>query len=169
MDGQCVAAGQVKTASLAAGALSTDAAGRAKMANGYITNAHVADVDVSKVSNLNKNLVIFTAPNVWPGNSTGGYLDMAGGTTASKLGRIFIPNAGAAKLKAAFFTGRNGGPISITIGSCTVNMGTAGATTYLDSSTYIDVTAYLGTVQTITVQSSGGGINLQSVTIYLTT
>jgi len=170
MDGQCVAAGQVKTASLAAGALSTDAAGRAKMANGYITNAHVADVDVSKVSNLNKNLVIFTAPNIWPGNSTGSYLDRVAGATAIKLGRIFIPNAGASKLKAAFFTGTNGGPISITIGSCTVNMGTAGATTYLDSSTYIDVTAYLGTVQTITVQSSStGAINLQSVTIYLTT
>jgi len=60
MDGQSVAAGQVKTASLAAGALSTDAAGRGKMANGYITNVHVADVDVTKVTNLNKAAVIFS-------------------------------------------------------------------------------------------------------------
>lgn len=49
MDGQCVAAGQVKTASLAAGALSADAAGRGKMADGYITNAKVSDVDGSKI------------------------------------------------------------------------------------------------------------------------
>ena len=50
MDGQCVAAGQVKTASLADGALTADAAGRGKMADGYITNAKVSDVDGSKIN-----------------------------------------------------------------------------------------------------------------------
>jgi hypothetical protein len=45
-----VASGKVKTASLAAGALTADAAGRGKMADGYITNAKVSDVDGSKIN-----------------------------------------------------------------------------------------------------------------------
>jgi len=49
MDGQCVAAGQVKTASIADGALTADTTGRAKMADLFITNAKVNDVDGSKI------------------------------------------------------------------------------------------------------------------------
>lgn len=45
-----VVSGKVKTASLADGALSADAAGRAKMADGYITSAKVNDVDGSKIA-----------------------------------------------------------------------------------------------------------------------
>lgn len=167
-DNHAIASGAVKTNSLAAGALSTDSTGRAVMANGFIKSSHVEDVDVTKITNLNKNIVIFTAPNVWPGNSTGSYLDFGGGTTANKLGRIFIPNAGAPKMKASFFSGAAGGAITINIGTCTVNMGTIGATTYMDSATYIDVTAFLGTMQTLQIQSTGTP-TVQAVTIYLTT
>lgn len=46
----CVAPGKVKTASLADGCLSADSTGRAKMANLFITNAHVNDVDGSKIA-----------------------------------------------------------------------------------------------------------------------
>ena len=170
MDGQCVAAGQVKTASLAAGALSTDAAGRAKMANGFLKSSHVEDVDVTKITNLNKNLVIFTAPNMWVGNgnSTGTYVDI-GSATAANIGRMYLPNAGAHKLKASFWSGSGGAAnVSITVGSCTVNMGSLGTSTYLDSSTYIDVTPFLGTMQTLRVSLSAG-IALQEITVYLTT
>ena len=45
----CVAAGKVKTASLADGALTADTTGRAKMADGFITSAKVNDVDGSKI------------------------------------------------------------------------------------------------------------------------
>ena len=45
-----VAAGKVKLASLAAGVLSADAAGRAKMADLFITNAKINDVDGSKIT-----------------------------------------------------------------------------------------------------------------------
>lgn len=47
MDGQCVAAGQVKTASLAAGVLSADATGRSKMADGYVVTAKIGDGQVT--------------------------------------------------------------------------------------------------------------------------
>ena len=58
MDGQCVAAGQVKTASLAAGALTADAAGRGKMANGFITDAHVNDVGAAKITGTLPSTII---------------------------------------------------------------------------------------------------------------
>ncbi len=51
-DGDMIAAGKVKTDSLMAGVLTTDSTGRAKMANGYITNAHVADVAASKMTGV---------------------------------------------------------------------------------------------------------------------
>ena len=47
MDGQCVAAGKVKTASLAAGALTADTTGRAKMADGYVVTAKIGDGQVT--------------------------------------------------------------------------------------------------------------------------
>jgi hypothetical protein len=45
-----VAAGRVKLASLAAGVLSADATGRSKMADLFITNAKINDVDGSKIT-----------------------------------------------------------------------------------------------------------------------
>ena len=185
MDGQCVAAGQVKTASLAAGVLSTDAAGRKKMANGYITNAHVADVDVTKITNLNKAVVIATAPyqhstalaGLDPYTEMPARLPICGNNSkvgaSFPQGRLYIPNTGASKLKAsiigaAFSTYTM--TVSVTVGTSSVVFGTLTAgTTYIDSSTYIDVTAWLGTVQPFSLVLSGGRGRVSAYSVYLTT
>ena len=74
-----VASGKVKTASLADGALTADAAGRGKMADGYITNAKVTSVGGSKI----------TAGSIPSGKFQAGAIagaDIADGTiTPSKL------------------------------------------------------------------------------------
>ena len=185
MDGQCVAAGQVKTASLAAGALSTDAAGRAKMANGFLKSSHVEDVDVTKITNLNKAVVIATAPyqrssalaGMDPYTEAFQHLPICGNMSSVAatyaMGRIYIPNTGANKLKASIigeaYTGATMS-VSVSIGTSSVVLGTiTTGTTYFDTATYIDVTAWRGTVQPFGLVLSGGRGRVSAYTVYLTT
>lgn len=176
-DNHAVASGAVKTASLAAGALSTDAAGRAKMANGFIKSSHVADVDVTKVTNLNKSLIVAQAMPT-AGASTGAQAivwstgDVS--TAAKPMGRIYIPNSGAAKLRGTFWGGIGADVVvcKVTVGTCVVEMGTIGAgseSTYVDSSTYIDVTAFLGTLQNLSIGGDNVMSGLRGYVLYLTT
>ena len=156
MDGQCVAAGKVKTASLAAGALTADAAGRGKMAPGYITSSHVDSIDVTKITNLNKN---FTLGTIGIGSSV----------------YLYIPNSGASKLKCVV-SGYGAPPnayaldFSVTCGTCTVQMGQL-TTDYVVTSTYIDVTAFLGTVQKFNIASTivAGSAGISLCQLYMTT
>ena len=155
MDGQCVAAGQVKTASLAAGALTADAAGRGKMAPGYITSSHVDSIDVTKITNLNKNFTL--------------------GTIGKSSVYLYIPNSGASKLKCVV-SGYGSPPnayaldFSVTCGTCTVQMGQL-TTDYVVTSTYIDVTAFLGTVQKFNIASTivAGQAAISLCQLYMTT
>lgn len=167
MGGQCVAAGQVKTASLAAGALSTDAAGRGKMANGYITNVHVADVDVTKVTNLNKAAVIFS----W--YTTGLVLSGPGESKTLYLSRAYLPNTGANKLKANFIgtpTPGNAIDFTITVNTSSVSFGSMTAT-YLDGATYVNVSTWLGASVNLSLSATANGAagTIFGVCIYLTT
>ena len=154
MDGQCVAAGQVKTASIADGALTADATGRAKMAPGYITSSHVDSIDVTKITNLNKNFTL--------------------GTIGSSV-YLYIPNSGASKLKCVV-TGFGSPPnayaldFSVTCGTCTVQMGRL-TTDYVVTSTYIDVTAFHGTVQKFNIASTivKGQAAVSLCQLYMTT
>jgi hypothetical protein len=155
MDGQCVAAGKVKTASLAAGALTADAAGRGKMAPGYITSSHVDSIDVTKITNLNKNFTL--------------------GTIGKSSVYLYIPNSGASKLKCVV-SGYGSPPnayaldFSVTCGTCTVQMGQL-TTDYVVTSTYIDVTAFLGTVQKFNIASTivAGQAAISLCQLYMTT
>lgn len=167
MDGQMVAAGQVKTDSLAASILSTDSTGRAKMAPGYITSSHVDSIDVSKVANLNKavNLGYYGAPSAMFSAST---------QSTVSLCRTYLPNTGAGKLKCSLRHG-TGSPVFVTlvVGTSAVSMGYCSGSTFADSATYIDVTAWLGTLVTVTMRAtlegdiSGGSI--AGVMLYMTT
>lgn len=172
MDGQCVAAGQVKTASLAAGVLSTDAAGRGKMASGYITNAHVNDVDVTKVTNLNKSAVLMCIPRQkcesFSDTSQDAEIFITRSTTPAVLGRIYIPNTGANKLKVSGMADQNP-TLTVTVGTSSVDMITFASTAVHDTSTYIDVTSWLGSVQTISVKVNNSIAKLLSLTVYVTT
>lgn len=178
MDGQCVAAGQVKTASLAAGVLSTDAAGRAKMANGFIKSSHVEDVDVTKITSLNKSLIVAQVMPIGRTGSTGAQTvvwstgDVS--TAAKPMGRIYIPNSGASKLRGTFWGGIAAGNTvcKITVGTSSVEMGTIPAgseSTYVDSATYIDVTAFLGTLQNLSIGGENIMQGLRGYVLYLTT
>lgn len=181
MANQRVAAGQVKTDSLAAGIFSTDSTGRAKMANGYITNAHVADVDVTKVTNLNKSAVVMTGPRILSGTSAGSSASWYGITEATVdstfiLGRTYLPNTGANKLKMSYGTASiSGGTITIICGTSAVVLATpgGGAGVMGDGTTYIDATAWLGSAQTITLRIKSGvagqAFALESYSLYLTT
>ena len=177
MDGQAVAPGQVKTDSLAAGLLSTDSTGRSKMANGFIKSSHVEDVDVTKVTNLNKDIVIVSAMPV-QGSDTGyqPILPIIAGdpsTASHPAGRIYIPNTGAYKLKGIFMGGVNGfaATIKITVATCTVAIATIPGTpsTYADSSTYVDITAFAGTPQNISFSGDYVAQALCGYLLYLTT
>ena len=174
MDGQCVAPGQVKTDSLAAGLLSTDSTGRSKMANGFIKSSHVEDVDVTKITNLNKSVVLITNP---VRKDEGGVVQpitgaIGGSTAQTFVSRIYIPNSGATKLRGSFMGGANGGNmvVKVTVGTCTVEMASfPRRTTYVDSSTYIDVTAFLGTVQSLSFGGDYVPGYLTGYFLYLTT
>ena len=185
MDNHAVASGAVKTASLAAGVLSTDAAGRAKMANGFIKSSHVEDVDVTKVLNLNKAVNIAFAPyqqstalsGLDPYTELPGHLPICGNmaTVAATYaqGRLYIPNTGANKLKASVIGAAYAGStmaVSVTVGTSSVVFGslTTGTTSF-DSSTYIDVSAWLGTVQPFSIGLSGGRGRVSAYNVYLTT
>mgnify|MGYP007001739698 CR=1 FL=1 len=154
MANQRVASGQVKTDSLAVGALSTDSTGRAKMAPGYITSSHVDSIDVTKITNLNKNFIL--------------------GTIGSSV-YLYIPNSGASKLKCVV-SGYGAPPnayaldFSVTCGTCTVQMGQL-TTDYVVTSTYIDVTAFLGTVQKFNIASTivAGSAAVSLCQLYMTT
>lgn len=156
MANQRVASGQVKTDSLAVGALSTDSTGRAKMAPGYITSSHVDSIDVTKITNLNKN---FTLGTIGIGSSV----------------YLYIPNSGASKLKCVV-SGYGAPPnayaldFSVTCGTCTVQMGQL-TTDYVVTSTYIDVTAFLGTVQKFNIASTivAGSAAVSLCQLYMTT
>jgi hypothetical protein len=175
MDGQCVAPGQVKTDSLAAGLLSTDSTGRSKMANGFIKSSHVEDVDVTKITNLNKSVVLITNPV--RRDEYGVAQPAIGGSTAQTaqtfVSRIYIPNSGATKLRGSFMGGINGKNmvVKVTVGTCTVEMATfpRKGSTYVDSSTYIDVTAFLGTVQSLSFGGDYVPGCLTGYILYLTT
>ena len=177
MDGQAVAPGQVKTDSLAAGLLSTDSTGRSKMANGFIKSSHVEDVDVTKITNLNKSMIVAQAMPT-AGASTGAQTvvwstgDVS--TAAKPMGRIYIPNSGASKLRGTFWGGQNSVAVvcKITVGTCVVEMGTipsGSESTYVDSSTYIDVTAFLGTLQNLAIGGDYVMQGLRGYVLYLTT
>ena len=166
MDGQMVAAGQVKTDSLAANILSTDSTGRAKMAPGFLTSSHVDSIDVSKVANLNKGVCI----GHYPATFTLGTLTSS--TKTVVVGKAYLPNTGANKLKCSLRHG-NDSPVSITlqIGTSAVAMGTCSGSTFLDPATYIDVTAWLGSVVSITLLATCAGEqgSMNSIMLYLTT
>ena len=155
MANQRIASGQVKTDSLAASILSTDSTGRAKMAPGYITSSHVDSIDVTKITNLNKNFIL--------------------GTIGSSSVYLYIPNSGASKLKCVV-SGYGGPPnayaldFSVTCGTCTVQMGQL-TTDYVVTSTYIDVTAFLGTVQKFNIASTvvAGSATVSLCQLYMTT
>lgn len=175
MGNQRAAAGFVKTDSLMASILSTDSTGRGKMANGYITNAHVNDVDASKITSLPRAGVIYSihSGTVVPLST---YAD--GGTSAltMSLGRVFIPNSGAYKLYMSYFGKVNGGNIqfTLTVGTSAVSMGTLTSTAeYLDSVSYIDVTAFAGSLRTVSLASTAtGGVAgawTYGMILYLTT
>lgn len=175
MDGQAVAPGQVKTDSLAAGLLSTDSTGRSKMANGFIKSSHVEDVDVTKITNLNKSVVLITNP---VRKDDGGVVQpitgaIGGSTAQTFVSRIYIPNSGAPKLRGSFMGGVNGQNmvVKVTVGTCTVEMASfpGNPSTYVDSSTYIDVTAFLGTVQSLSFGGDYVPGYLTGYFLYLTT
>jgi len=175
MDGQCVAAGKVKTDSLAAGLLSTDSTGRSKMANGFIKSSHVEDVDVTKITNLNKSVVLITNPV--RKDQAGVVQPITGAigesTAQTFVSRIYIPNSGATKLRGSFMGGVNGHNmvVKVTVGTCTVEMASfpGNPSTYVDSSTYIDVTAFLGTVQSLSFGGDYVPGYLTGYFLYLTT
>lgn len=185
MDNHAVASGAVKTASLAAGALSTDAAGRAKMANGFLKSSHVEDVDVTKITNLNKAVNIAFAPyqqstalsGLDPYTELPAHLPLCGNLStvyfAFPQGRLYIPNTGANKLKASIIGAAYTTytmAVSLTVGTSSVAFGTLTAgTTSFDSSTYIDVSAWLGTVQPFSIGLSGGRGRVSAYNVYLTT
>jgi hypothetical protein len=167
MANQRVASGQVKTDSLAASILSTDSTGRAKMAPGYITSSHVDSIDVTKIANLNKavNLGYYAAPTTMFAAAT---------QSTVSLCRTYLPNNGAGKLKCSLRHG-TGSPVYVTlvVGTSAVSMGYCSGSTFADPATYIDVTAWLGTLVTVTVRATLEGVvaggSLAGAMIYLTT
>ena len=185
MDGQAVAPGQVKTDSLAAGLLSTDSTGRSKMANGFIKSSHVEDVDVTKITNLNKAVNIAFAPyqqstalsGLDPYTELPAHLPVCGNMStvgaSFTQGRLYIPNTGANKLKASIIGAAYDGStmaVTVTVGTSAVVFGSlTTGTTAFDSSTYINVAAWLGTVQPFSIGLSGGRGRVSAYSVYLTT
>ena len=166
MDGQMVAAGQVKTDSLAASILSTDSTGRAKMAPGFLTSSHVDSIDVSKIANLNKAVALGYYP------STVSFSPDGPKQSTGSLGRVYLPNSGANKLKCSL-RHSTGSPIYVTmvVGTSAVSMGYCSGSTFADPATYIDVSAWLGTVVTVTLRATVAGESgsMAGVMLYLTT
>lgn len=185
MDNHAIASGAVKTNSIAAGALSTDSTGRAIMANGFIKSSHVEDVDVTKIANLNKAVVIATAPyqhssalaGLDPYTEAAQSLPICGNMTSVaatySMGRLYIPNTGANKLKASIVGEAYPGAtmqVSVSIGTSSVVIGSiTTGTTYFDTATYVDVSAWLGTVQPFGLGLSGGRGRVSAYTVFLTT
>ena len=141
------------------------------MANGFIKSSHVEDVDVTKITNLNKAQVIWSTPRSWYEDRTDTafkydvLLTPANDTVT--LGRVYIPNSGANKLKVSGMHSGGGGALTITVGTSAVSMITFTSTSVHDTSTYIDVTAFLGTLQTLQAKVTKG--HLIQLTVYLTT